>query len=624
MRGLPPSHNNQSPGLFALGDDVRGLGSETLQNFKHVLGRFLTSGSVSKGPHQSELKELSAELCRAIGSEKIAFLDAALQLGISDKRHDNPDRDKHMKLVNWSLEQISRLPGEGALHNAIDKLNLDYSSPKILQHFNLVRRFLILYPPAAGDGTSDNFSSSFSWLQNASFSGSLRGIPEELQSTLRTVFETRGTNVQGAAAKPQGDRKNNQAELELQRARLLLTPDSYSIEVVDQQEKIQNPVVKRLLKEIPYPARQGVHLLTNFNKKVCFHERTRSQIVCRHLVMHRIQTQAAQAQGKFRIQTDTQVQDYFASAADLKNRVAWEFERKFKQVMANAAEPYLINNDELGATLIEQFKGMNARMSNTIDGANKQQESVRYIVLLSAGHVMSLQLRVKTGKLGHTQYVTEFYDPNRTNNHVRFAHTELNALYMLRVKDLFNHPAYTTLYSNYYPDGQNLSMMYVTGTSAQTLGILEAEAGLSPVRQNRKVTLNMKNNSVSEATLWFLLFHGFDGTLRDLTPAVQNAIRAGQLDLANIKVGKKPFGLNLAMRHGRLECIRAFKPFLLAVPEHQRAKVLAARSADGMTALDTGLYYNKTAAIHAFAELVELVPEYQRIGLLDAIRSGSL
>ncbi len=73
MRGLPPSHNNQSPGLFALGDDVRGLGSETLQNFKHVLGRFLTSGSVSKGPHQSELKSCRPSCVEQLVQKKLRF-----------------------------------------------------------------------------------------------------------------------------------------------------------------------------------------------------------------------------------------------------------------------------------------------------------------------------------------------------------------------------------------------------------------------------------------------------------------------------------------------------------------------------------------------------------------------
>ena len=537
--------------------------SEQLNNIKTTLTEFLNSPSDDCNPQQIHLTNALSGLHNK--EDKLRFLETALQTGIDENTqytHDHKQNsNKHMQLVSWALKQIAILCSNKAVHDSISKLNLSHASDQMMNHLNFARRFLAFYPKAEIDQTSP------------------------LQKQLLSVFE-------------------NPSEQSIKKANNSLINQKRFNNITD-------PIVKQVLKEYPYFAREGLEgSEAKFNCKSSFEGQEDVKITCRHLATHRIETQARNEKGKFRVDGDKPM---FSDLDEVPRLVKTDMQQKYERLSAHAEKNYLIHNADFGKTLIEQFKEMGKQ--------TKQEEFTRYVFLNSESHAMSLKLHIKTkpeNGMEHRQYVVEFYDPNFTNNHIRFAHTQLNTLHNLGLKDLFSTVKKLKTYEQYYPKSREVSMLHVAGTPTQTKEIFNLQVQPNETK-SRTLANKIDTNSISPIQIWHLMRVGFSGTLKELATDIK-AVFAGQAlsNLLEAKNGNGYPGLYIALQKGHAEAIKAYGKLLEGLPDESRIRLLEAKSSKGIPALCVALSQGQADAIQAYGKLLEGLPNESRIRLLEA------
>ena len=540
--------------------------------------------------------------------DKLRFLETALQTGIDENTQHahvgKQNSNKHMQLVSWALKQIAILCSNKAVHDSISKLNLSHASDQMMNHLNFARRFLAFYPKAEIDQ------------------------PSPLQKELLSVFENpSGQSIKKANNSFIDQKRENKIHRwniftgknrHLQRAEVLLNPraiDSFLDSEV--QKAITDPILKEVLKEYPYFARARLEgSWANFNCKTFFEGQEDKEIVCRHLATHRIETQARNEKGKFRVDGDKSM---FSDLDAVPRLVKADMQLKFKRLCAHAEKNYLIHNADFGKTLIEQFKEMGKQ--------SKQEEFTRYILLNSENHAMSLKLHIKAkpeNGMVHRQYVVEFYDPNCTNNHIRFAHTQLNTLHNLGLKDLFATVKKLKTYEQYYPKSREVSMLHVAGTPTQTKEIFNLQVQPNETK-SRTLANKIDTNSISPIQISHLMDGGFSGTLKELATDIK-AVFTGQalFNLLEAKNANGSPGLYVAMHNGHADAIQAYGKLLEGMPDESRIRLLEAKNANGYPGLRVAMHNGHAEAIKAYGKLLEGLPDESRIRLLEAKSSKGI
>lgn len=596
-------------------------------DFRGLLTQAMQHGDVA---HREELIEvlLNHATCQAAPEMRPAILQAALQVAVSDI-HDNSvnstsdaNLDMHMKLVSQVLTKIADQPSPPLSPSHIDQLDLGKTSHAMFSHLRYASKFLRLYSSACAPQATPEASGLRAALYKA-FHNPSRISKEEVPSALNKevmslmspelsnqIKET--DNASGVLWGTARVSKNH----DLQRAMLLFTPDRFSVPR-NERGAVKDPVIKQMLKEIPYNSQPRATLqaatanpmLENLNCKVAFNDGTydASLIACRHLAIHRIETQASHIRGKFRLHDGSSA---FQGADAIQQHVGADTEKKFLALQENALENHLLCNTDFGKALIRQFKGMEARINQAAE-SEKQHESVQHILLVSPAHAMSLQLHIKKDERGKLQYVTQLYDPNVTFNHVRFAHTDLNALDRLTLKDLFNtHKMDVINYDHYYPQGHEVSIMHVAGTSAQARSLIKGLGPTQGAEHCRKLDSGIDAKNISGAAISHLLWLGFADALQALTPTVLETLANGRLDLLEAKNKKGCPGLFMALGSGRSEAIRRFGEWLGSVTDQNKLlRLLEAKSQEGIPGLYLALGAGQADAIRAFGALLDKVTD---------------
>jgi len=618
--------------------------NEKLNSFKEKLLQSLSSSSEKIKP--SDLGKHISELVD--NNEKILFLRVALQTGVDVNGQVAPNKNlgKHMQLVSWAIKQIATLGSSVEVSNSISKIDLSKASDQMIEHLNFARRLIELYPGSEKVSAFESQKKIFNFFRKKEKSQ----VTSKLQNVLNNVFDNpksrtiskanrllissqsrilrQSESIQsrffsGIAGFKSDPVKawlvaDEKGDLDLQRAILLLRPASLAELRADSRKKIADPAIKSVLKELPYYARQGLEGgQGNFNAEASFQNQKRKKIVCRHLATHRIETQAMSETGKFRVDGNKPI---FTDLMAVQRNVQADIEQRFDRLGANADKNYLINNVDLGKTLVKLFKEMDEKIASLKgDESKEKMQSVQYIALCSENHVMSLKLHVKTMIKSENinKYVVEFYDPNLTNNHVRLARIQLNTLSNLKLKDLFLG-ASAKLYSSYFPRNNETSFLFVTGTAENTKKILNGE--LDPkTSKNRKLDNELPVESISPHIISHLLREGFAENLLELAPKIKSTKSEDELiGLLEAKDDRGTPGLHLALIHGHADAIKALGPLMPGVPKEKRVNLLEAKSADGVTGLYFALALGNAKAVEAYGSLLAGLSSEDRIRLLQA------
>lgn len=382
-----------------------------------------------------------------------------------------------------------------------------------------------------------------------------------------------------------------QKQLDIQRAILLLKADEHRSFRLQQEDAVTDKGVAEVMKEIPYfsPQRKS---LKNFNCTTMFPDKNK-EITCRHLVAHRQAVQERSRQIKF---------DYaqYASKEKIAAHVSYDTQAKHLYVKTHAAEARLFHNHDFGKTLVQQLAEMTLK-----------KETARLILLESTNHAMSVGLKIK-GTVGKPYYVAEFFDPNHTTSHVRVASGSLHAFETLTLK---NFIATGSAYKDYYPEPDDLSMMFVRPSPQEGKTMTNPAPGTV---ENRMLTSGIEDKKISATALFYMLANGFAGDLRRLKNEIASRPEKEWIRLLAAKDHQNVPGLLMALESGHADAIRAFGELLKLVPLEERTELLASRSAKGLPGLFTALRNGHADAVKAFVELLPLVPPENRIELLAA------
>lgn len=611
--------------------------NEKLNSFKEKLDQSLNSSSSKIKP--GDLEKHIAEL--PDNNEKLGFLRFALQTGVDAKgpllNHHKQGFAKHMQLVSWALKQIAGLGSSVEVSRSISTIDLSKAPDQMIEHLNFTRRFIELYPDSNRLNAS---SSSHKKIFNYFKSKEKSHITSKLQSALSRVFDSPTsenlskanrllTNSQSrmlmqhksifkSDAAKAWVVANEKGNFDLQRAILLLRPESLVALSTDSRKTTTDSTIKAVLKELPYFVRQGVEgSHGNFNSEATFLDDASKQIVCRHLATHRIETQAMNENGKFRVDDNKPI---FTDLSAVQQNIHGSIEQKFDRLGVNAEKNYLINNKNFGSTLVQLFKEMDDKITKAAGNQlEEKMQSVQYIALCSENHVMSLKLHIKTTSKSQDvkKYVVEFYDPNLTNNHVRLARFQLNSLAKFHLKDMFVG-GMDVLYNAYYPENNETSILYVTGTAERTRQILNLEIKAS-ASKNRKLDNQLDVESITPKIMSHLLRDGFAENLIELAPRIK-ATKSGNelLELLEAKNSRGIPGLHFALLHGHADVINAYKSLLSGVPNEHLVSLLESKSVDGFSGLYFALVLGNAKAVEAYGSLLEGLSNEDRVGLLQA------
>jgi len=380
-------------------------------------------------------------------------------------------------------------------------------------------------------------------------------------------------------------------QLDIQRAVLLLKADKDRGFRLKQEDAVTDKGVIQVMKEIPYFSPKRT-LPKNFNDEVSF-PGDKGKIACRHLVMHRQEVQGQHPQIKF---DDSR----YASAEAIAAHVSYDTQAKYNHLRAHATEARLFYNRDFGKTLVQQFKAM----------ATEGMQA-RLILLLSANHAMSVGLKIKE-KDGNPHYVAELFDPNFTTSHVRI---ETDNLHTFEALALENFIADADAYKAYYPESENLSMMFVRSFAEEGQTVTGSVQGAV---ENRTLTSSIEDSEINAVALFHMMRNGFAGDLRRLKHEIASRPEMEQVRLLAAKDADGIPGLGMALQNGHADVIKAFGELWERVSPEDAIELLMAKNAKGVPGLYLALENGHADAIKAFGKLLERVPPEKLVKLLAA------
>ena len=395
-----------------------------------------------------------------------------------------------------------------------------------------------------------------------------------------------------------------------------MEPPGFNINA-DERKKVTDPAIKQVLKEIPYFSRQRASL-EHLNGVVNFADPLYSEkkIVCRHLSTHRILNMANHKMGKYRPIPSNNTINALLDENSVRENVHYFIEKQYQKIKINPIEVHLVKNSSFGKALIHQFQTMINNIKKAAE-PNKKDEAVRYIILESLNHSMSLRLCIKRNPEGTDYYVVEFFDPNMTVNHIRVSNTVLNNLKLFTLRDLFFQINTKTSYYNiYYPEGNQFSILNVTGTAQETLNSLKKNNSKKP----NLTSGGDLENSIEKIS--YLIIDGFHENLIELANELKEKIKKNEINpneitrIIGLEVSDGCPILYTAMLQGNTNIIKAYGELLKLIPANTRASFLAAKGPEGFPSFLIATAMGHTELIKAFGQLLILIPECDSINLL--------
>ncbi|EPX8762925.1 TPA: ShET2/EspL2 family type III secretion system effector toxin [Yersinia enterocolitica] len=351
--------------------------------------------------------------------------------------------------------------------------------------------------------------------------------------------------------------------------------------------------VNQMVKSEPYITGHPDDLIENYNGELDFPDSESSKIVCRHLAaQYALDVLSNEERGKVKMK------DY-SNEESICGHVSKDTERYFHDVFSKSQTVYLINNNDFGSALIDNFQVM-----------ERNGETHRALLLSTHHHVMAVRLNIK--ETSKRYYVINFYDPNVTDHTLRCKVDDLALLKSHTLESYINIDYYYIYYNN--NDDYNIMQLYV----CENPGILSERT-----RNNERKLTPLKGTeppSLSSYLLCKLLQNRyFIEVEKRINEMISQPLMSSDDIYHLLKYCDPLFGppLFFALTQDQFLMVAVLGKLIKLLPEEQRKALLDTTNSLGAPGLFIALKEGNVRSIAAYGKLLDLITDDDRAELLD-------
>lgn len=396
----------------------------------------------------------------------------------------------------------------------------------------------------------------------------------------------------------------NDGHLSVQKAILLLKPLRQISLILKDRDKVSDPGVKAVMKEIPYhPPRHNKAVKINGVAKFL---RSRNPIQCRHITMHRLMRQAMHADGKFRL---SESQETYSRAVDASQNIPEEIDRQYVNLVTKAPQLHLIDVSFAGRAIARQFSDMSP------------DSSPKLFLIQAHNHAMSLGLIVKQVDQKPC-YVLDFFDPNLAPTHVRMAADNVDTFKSIKLSDLIHR----SVYRSYFPDDSHLALMTKAPDNLHEF-VNNPDQSPSQPRSLESLTLASQESLLEPEAIYYLLQAGLGSEIRQLGAALISQPYAERMRSLEARSTKDVPGFHAALQDGYADTVRAFGEILIHLQNHSYPQDLIDLVSAQRWDKVPGFYFAvQNGHVDAVKEYIQLVytlnlPIQTKLALLNPVNS---
>ncbi|CQJ11420.1 ShET2/EspL2 family type III secretion system effector toxin [Yersinia enterocolitica] len=351
--------------------------------------------------------------------------------------------------------------------------------------------------------------------------------------------------------------------------------------------------VNQMVKSEPYITGHPDDLIENYNGELDFPDSESSKIVCRHLAaQYALDVLSNEERGKVKMK------DY-SNEESICGHVSKDTERYFHDVFSKSQTVYLINNNDFGSALIDNFQVM-----------ERNGETHRALLLSTHHHVMAVRLNIK--ETSKRYYVINFYDPNVTDHTLRCKVDDLALLKSHTLESYINIDYYYIYYNN--NDDYKIMQLYV----CENPGILSERT-----RNNERKLTPLKGTeppSLSSYLLCKLLQNRyFIEVEKRINEMISQPLMSSDDIYHLLKYCDPLFGppLFFALTQDQFLMVAVLGKLIKLLPEEQRKALLDTTNSLGAPGLFIALKEGNVRSIAAYGKLLDLITDDDRAELLD-------
>ncbi|CQH34873.1 ShET2/EspL2 family type III secretion system effector toxin [Yersinia enterocolitica] len=351
--------------------------------------------------------------------------------------------------------------------------------------------------------------------------------------------------------------------------------------------------VNQMVKSEPYITGHPDDLIENYNGELDFPDSESSKIVCRHLAaQYALDVLSNEERGKVKMK------DY-SNEESICGHVSKDTERYFHDVFSKSQTVYLINNNDFGSALIDNFQVM-----------ERNGETHRALLLSTHHHVMAVRLNIK--ETSKRYYVINFYDPNVTDHTLRCKVDDLALLKSHTLESYINIGYYYIYYNN--NDDCKIMQLYV----CENPGILSERT----INNERKLTplKGTEPPSLSSYLLCKLLQNRyFIEVEKRINEMISQPLMSSDDIYHLLKYCDPLFGppLFFALTQDQFLMVAVLGKLIKLLPEEQRKALLDTTNSQGAPGLFIALKEGNVRSIAAYGKLLDLITDDDRAELLD-------
>ncbi|HHG0425224.1 TPA: ShET2/EspL2 family type III secretion system effector toxin [Yersinia enterocolitica] len=351
--------------------------------------------------------------------------------------------------------------------------------------------------------------------------------------------------------------------------------------------------VNQMVKSEPYITGHPDDLIENYNGELDFPDSESSKIVCRHLAaQYALDVLSNEERGKVKMK------DY-SNEESICGHVSKDTERYFHDVFSKSQTVYLINNNDFGSALIDNFQVM-----------ERNGETHRALLLSTHHHVMAVRLNIK--ETSKRYYVINFYDPNVTDHTLRCKVDDLALLKSHTLESYINIDYYYIYYNN--NDDYKIMQLYV----CENPGILSERT----INNERKLTplKGTEPPSLSSYLLCKLLQNRyFIEVEKRINEMISQPLMSSDDIYHLLKYCDPLFGppLFFALTQDQFLMVAVLGKLIKLLPEEQRKALLDTTNSQGAPGLFIALKEGNVRSIAAYGKLLDLITDDDRAELLD-------
>ncbi|HDL7800909.1 TPA: ShET2/EspL2 family type III secretion system effector toxin [Yersinia enterocolitica] len=351
--------------------------------------------------------------------------------------------------------------------------------------------------------------------------------------------------------------------------------------------------VNQMVKSEPYITGHPDDLIENYNGELDFPDSESSKIVCRHLAaQYALDVLSNEERGKVKMK------DY-SNEESICGHVSKDTERYFHDVFSKSQTVYLINNNDFGSALIDNFQVM-----------ERNGETHRALLLSTHHHVMAVRLNIK--ETSKRYYVINFYDPNVTDHTLRCKVDDLALLKSHTLESYINIDYYYIYYNN--NDDYKIMQLYM----CENPGILSERT----INNERKLTplKGTEPPSLSSYLLCKLLQNRyFIEVEKRINEMISQPLMSSDDIYHLLKYCDPLFGppLFFALTQDQFLMVAVLGKLIKLLPEEQRKALLDTTNSQGAPGLFIALKEGNVRSIAAYGKLLDLITDDDRAELLD-------